>query len=89
MPQQVYQKNCEILNDLISAQQKKLRGIMIARIIAFVLLILIVSISIKLYVFYLLFFTLIPVIAFGYLVKLNNKEKTKLNFNKLTLDFEN
>ena len=85
MPQQVYQKNCDNLEQLISAQHKKLRGIMIARIVAFFILIMIIAIAIKLFLFYILFFTLIPLIAFGLLVKKNETEKTNLSLLNHTL----
>ena len=79
MPQEIYNTLIIELNESITEQKKKLSGIMIARIAAFISLIIIVALTISLGNFKILFATIAPILVFGYLVKLNAKEKTTLS----------
>ena len=75
----IYHNNINHLNDLIIEQKKKLSGIMISRIATFIALIILITFTIYFGNFNVLFGTVIPVILFGFLVKLNSREKTYLS----------
>ncbi|MEN8928927.1 MAG: DNA mismatch repair protein MutS [Flavobacteriales bacterium] len=78
MPEAIYLSNIEVLSTLIEEQKKKLSGIMISRILAFFVLMGVVGLTIYLSNLVVLWGTLLPLIVFGYLVKLNAREKTHL-----------
>jgi len=79
MPLDTYNSNIIHLNELIIEQKKRLSGIMVARIAAFISIIILISFTIYLENFNLLFGIIVPLILFGFLVKLNSREKTNLS----------
>lgn len=86
MPDTYYKERILKLREEKSLQKKKLSQIISARIVSFIILLVIISLSIHFQNFNILFITIIPIVAFGFLLKKHQKEKLKFSIIKRKIE---